>query len=206
MNLVKSATQVVVQFLNQPVVKEGVKNVAGSVTYIFGCVGADKASKVLQGVNIISEDHSAEPEWRQTAYKVSAACALISLVLSGATSRPGVYIIGTLVGTVFSTQQLDQVFGPNTIFAVNPWHPRHVASIAAVILALPAVMQATYDGACWCYRKVSSINEPVVPSLRNEWLTDARIRLMIVFNTITSRPVLHIGNHLGRWIIVRSPS
>ena len=71
-------------------------------------------------------------------------CAKVSLILSAATSRPGVMIVSTSVGRVFPVRQFERVFGPNTIFAVNLWHPRHVASIAAVILALPLVAQSTY--------------------------------------------------------------
>ena len=189
-----------VRLLNQPVVKEGVKNFCGSVTCVFGLVEIYDLYQITLGCEISTETCPTSPKWLQVAHKVVIVCAKISLVLSAGVSRPGVFMISSLVGCVFSTVQLDRVFGPNTIFAVNPWHPRHVISIAAVILALPSVIQSTYKGVNWINKKVFHYQNISVPQ-NNNWLTDSKVRFMILFNTITSRPTLHIGNQLSRFIV-----
>ena len=186
-----------VRLLNQPVVKEGVKNLAASVTFVFGLVETYDIYQIARGREISTEDCLTFPKWLQVANKVMIICAKISLILSAGVSRPEAFIISSVVGYVFSTAQLDRAFGPNTVFAVNPWHPRHVISIAAVILALPSVIQLTYKGINWMYKEIYQCqNTP--PQQTNSWLTNSKIRLMTLFNTITSRPFLHIGNQLGR--------
>lgn len=159
-----------VQLLNQPTVKEGVKKVAGAATLVFGL------AEIYQVYRDFSTKSEATPlNWTQVAQKVVIASARVSLILSAGVSRPGVVIISTLVGSFFTTEQLNHVFGPNTIFAINPWHPRHVISIAAVVLA--------------------------VPFLLKKWNGETKLGCMTLFNTITSRPSLHIGNQLGRFIL-----
>ncbi len=191
-----------VRLLNQPIVKEGVKNIAGTVTFAFGLVEISDIYQIARGRKITTEACSDYPKWVQVAHKVIIVCAKISLILSAGVSRPGVFIISSLIGCIFSTSQLDRVFGPNTIFAVNPWHPRHVVSIVAVVLALPSLAQSAYKGINWAYKKIreyqgTSSNRSDV----NTWLTDTKVRIMTLFNTATSRPVLHLGNQLGRYIL-----
>lgn len=221
---VKSLFNNTVSLLNQPVVKEGVKNIAGSVTFVFGLVEIYDIYQIARGAEISSEVSSKSPKWIHIADKVIIVCAKTSLVLSAGVSRPGVFMISSLVGSVFSSTQIDRLFGPNTIFALNPRHPRHVVSIAAVILALPSVAQTTYKGINWVYRKVrqyqvsptdkkslqKGLNQKFKKVQRKlstdnnsdrPCLSDAKIRLMSLFNTITSRPALHIGNQLGRFIL-----
>jgi hypothetical protein len=189
-----------VKLLNQPVVKEGVKNLAGSITFAFGLVEMYDIYCLVRGRKITTEDYSTYSKWIQVSFKTIIVSAKISLILSAGVSRPGVYIIATLVGCVFTTVQLERVFGANTIFAINPWHPRHVASIAAVILALPSVLQSTYKGMGWIRKKISHSQMPIGQGAQS-WLSDSKIRLMALFNTITSRPTLHIGNQLSRLIL-----
>lgn len=152
--------------LNQPRIKEGVKNVAGAVTFVFGVVEVYNIYQMTRGCEMAIETLTS-PKWVHAANKVVTACPKLSLILSASVSRPGAFIVSSLVGCVFSTAQLDQMFGPNTIFAINPKHPRHIASIAAVILGLPTLFQSSSE-----------------------------IRLQTLFNTLTSRPLLHIGNQL----------
>lgn len=189
-----------VRLLNQPGIKDEVKNLAGSVTFVFGLVEIYDIYQIALGRQISTETCSTSPEWLQVANKVIIICAKISLILSAGVSRPGVFIVSSLVGGVFSTAQLDSVFGPNTIFAVNPWHPRHVISIAAVVLALPSAIQSTYKGINWMFEKVCQY-QSTSSQQSNQWLTDSKIRFMSLFNTITSRPTLHVGNQLGRFIL-----
>lgn len=191
-----------VRLLNQPIVKEGVKNIAGTVTFVFGLVEIYDIYQIARGREITTESCSDYPQWIQVANKVIIVCAKISLILSAGVSRPGVFIISSLIGCVFSTSQLNRMFGPNTIFAVNLWHPRHVVSIAAVILALPSLAQSACKGINWAYKKIRQYQD--ASTNRSDvkiWLTDTKIRLMTLFNTVTSRPTLHLGNQLGRFIL-----
>lgn len=176
-----------IRLFNQPLVKEGIKNVAGSLTLAFGLVEIYDLYQIARGREISTEDYSAYPKWVQIANKVILISAKISLILSAGVSHPGVFILSTLAGCAFSTAQLDQVFGPNTLFAINPWHPRHVISIVAVALALPSVLQTTY-------KAFKASEKP---------LADSKTRLSALFNTLTSRPLLHIGNQLSRGLIFR---
>lgn len=191
-----------VNLLNQPIVKEGVKNVAGSLTFAFGLVEIYDVYQIARGREISTETQVSSSKWVNIAHKVIILCAKIALILSAGVSRPGVFIISSMTGLVFSTSQLDRFFGPNTIFAINPWHPRHVVSIAAVILASPAIAQSTYQGLRWIYSKVCLLKSESINNVQvKNWLTDSKIKLMNLFNTITSRPVLHIGNQLGSYIV-----
>lgn len=198
----KGLIKAAVSLLNQPIVKEEVKNLAGSVTFVFGLIEIYDIYQIARGRKISTEDYSSSPKWIQIGNKVIIVCAKISLILSAGVSRPGVFIISSMIGCIFSTPQLERVFGPNTIFAVNPWHPRHIVSIAAVILALPSVIQSTCRSINWMYQKIRHYQRmPVGKSEVNNWLADAKIRLMALFNTTTSRPALHIGNQVGRYIL-----
>lgn len=188
-----------VHFLNQPIVKEGVKNIAGSITLVFGLIEVYDVYQIAHGREISTETCPTSPKWVQVANKVVIVCAKISLILSASVSRPGVFIISSLAGHVFSTTQLESVFGPNTIFAINPWHPRHVISIAAVILSLPLIAQSTYKGINWMYKKICHHQSmPKDESDVSNWLTDTKVRMMSIFNAFTSRPTLHVGNQISR--------
>lgn len=187
-----------VRFLNQPIIKENIKNIAGTVTFAFGLIELHDIYQILRNREITTEPCSDYPKWMQVANKVIIVCTKISLILSAGVSRPGVFIISSIVGCVFTTAQLNRVFGPNTTFAINPWHPRHVVSFVAVILAMPSLAQSAYNGINWTIKKIQQHqNAPT----NEHWLTDAKIRLMILFNTITSRPVLHMGNKLSRLML-----
>lgn len=199
--MAKASFNVTVRFLNQPLVKEGIKNVASTATFAFGVLEIYDLCQIMRGRVVSSDRYPNYPKWVQVADKVVVVCAKISLVLSTGVSRPGVYIISTLVGRVASTAQLERVFGPSTIFAVNPWHPRHIFSIVAVLLALPAIAQSACKGVNWAYHKVRYHAEPGQNRASGIGISDTKIRFMNLFNTLTSRPVLHIGNQLGRRIL-----
>ncbi|MBS0620263.1 MAG: hypothetical protein JSS61_02250 [Verrucomicrobia bacterium] len=154
--------QAIVRFLNQPMVKEGIKNVAGTITCAFGILEVYDIYQILRGNSSCTEASG----WVKTAL----ICAKLSLILSAATARPCVLIFSAVLGS-------------SGIFAENPWHPRHVFSIVAVILALPAIAVRS---------STQKRNEP------GPWLTDAKVRMMAGFNLVTSRPVLHLGNQLCR--------
>jgi hypothetical protein len=202
---IKNLLNTSVQLLNHPITKEGIKNIAGTVTCAFGIMEIYNIYQISQGRAISKETYSEYPRWVQVIHKIIIVCAKISLILSAGVSRPAVFLISLLTGCIFSTDQLDRVFGPNTIFAVNPWHPRHLVSILAILLALPSLAQSTYKGAVWTCTKIRQYsNEIIYKQETKDWLTDSKIRLMTLFNTITSRPTLHIGNQLGRLILNRA--
>ncbi len=193
------------QFLNQPVVKEGIKNGISLATFAFGIAGAYDLYRELSGRKIsIVDDADVDSQWLKVANKVILA-AKIGLVLSGMVSRPGVFIISQLTHLVASKHQLETVFGPNTIFALNPWHPRHVTSIVAVALTMPMIALYAYKGFNWANKKVIPLSTSTTSTggknAITTWLTDAKICLMAFLTTITSRPVLHQGNHLVRWLL-----
>lgn len=197
----KNLLQTSVRILNQPGVKEGVKKVAGSVTFVFGLIEIYDIYQIIRGREISTEINKDNPKWMQVAHKVIILSAKISLILSAFTSPPGVFLITVVSGYLFSAEALTSAFGPNTIFAVNPWHPRHVVSIAAVILALPAVLLATYQAVTWAHKKITQFkNDPEQAQTFKAGLTDAKVKLMTLFTTATSRPTLHLGNQLGRYI------
>jgi len=151
-------------FLNQPSIKNAVKDLTGFITCFFGMIEIYylcKFSKTKEKstLNFISK---------------------ISLLLSPFVTRQGILLMTTFA--TFFSLQLNGFFGQNTIFALNPWYPKHIASIAAVLFALPAL-----------YAKLapSKIN-----FLKNETLNN-RIFFFLLFNALTSRPVLHLGNQLA---------
>lgn len=188
-----------VRTLNQPFIKEGIKNVVGSITFAFGVIELCDLYQLFRGREITTETYSNQPQWIQVANKVSIVCAKISLVLSAGVSRPGIFIISSTIGSMFSSRQLEKLFGPNTIFAINPYHPRHVASIVAVVLALPTLGQSIYLGTRWVYNKTQMNRSDT--SSTSSGLTDNKVRSMNVFNALTSRPVLHLGNQLNKCVL-----
>lgn len=199
---INSALHTTTHFLNQPIIKERVKNVVSAMTFTGGLFAAYDIYQILKGREISTEIDLQAPQWKQTAQKIIMMSSKISLILSATTSRPGAAIISNIVGRVWTPAQLERAFGPNTIFAVNPWHPRHVVSIAAVIFAMPSLIQTAYLGTYWVYKKVRQVPEAPLPVNDNTcWLTDAKIRLMVIFNILTSRPILHMGNQFSQFLL-----
>ncbi|MBA2369437.1 MAG: hypothetical protein H0V82_10505 [Candidatus Protochlamydia sp.] len=192
--MAKEAVNQVVSFLNQPLVKEGVKNIAGSITLIAGCAWTvNEIEGIVTGRDFFSGVNANEPRWVQVVEKVALVFANFSIILSAGASRHGNFLVSKLTGCFFSEQQLTKAFGPNTIYALNPYHPRHVASIAAVVLALPMLTLST------CRGLGGRVNGNPTEEQKNSLLTT-----MLFFNTITSRPVLHLANQLGRFILTRT--
>lgn len=202
---IQRALKSTVHFLNQPPVKEGIKKIAGCVTFSFGLVEMYDLCQILRGRRLSIEPISASSKWMLAANKTILLAAKLSLILSAGVSKPGVYLISTVVGKIYSQEALDRVFGPNTIFQVNPWHPRHVVSIVAVILALPANIQAVGQGLQWVSRKIGCMareypqkGETPAELSTSYCLSNIKVQAMACFNTLTARPTLHVGNQLAR--------
>lgn len=201
----KSLLNSSVHLLNNSVVKEGVKNVAGIFTLAFGVAEIYDLYRIsiLRVRNVSTEATTVSHSWSNIAYKVVVVCAKISLILSAGVSRPGVFLISSLMGAIFSTAQLERAFGANTIFAINPWHPRHVVSIAAAVLALPSIIETGYNAISWISRKIRKLPAPTPELSPTYWMTDTKLRVMNLFNTVTSRPTLHLGNQFCRFLLRR---
>lgn len=192
-----------VRLLNMQGVKEGVKLVGGVASFSFGVIEAFDLLQIALGHRRWFTDVA---PGASNIEKMSMVAAKISLLLSASTSVPGLFLISKGVGVFFTKGQIEGVFGVYTTFAVNPRHPRHIVSIVAVILSMPATIYATYRGFSWVYRKVF----PMAPGAGaahhavSSWtLTDAKVRLFCVFNTVFSRPTLHLGNQLARYLMHR---
>ena len=182
------------QFLNSPKIKEGIKDSVGFVSLAFGALAAYDLCHIMMGRKISTENDQADPKWLQIANKVSLLAAKFSLVLSAIASRQGVQIISFLMHLAVSKEQIQGVFGPNTIYAINPLHPRHVVSLAAAALAIPLITLTIYKVAI---RTFPARNQSA------DGLSDRKVKSMTFFNFITSRPVLHDVNRLARFICSR---
>jgi hypothetical protein len=193
----KEAGLSIAPFLNQPYVKEKVKTITGTVSFTFGLIEIYDLGCLLRRHSFIQDTTSVRNvNWIWTAQKVIRICHSVSLILSASVSRPGVFLISSLAGRICSAPKLEQLFGPYTTFALNPWHPRHIASIAAVLFAIPSLMQLGYQGMRWTYRRISSYSQRLNElSSGAEYSTCIQTKLMIVFNTLTSRPILHLLNN-----------
>ena len=203
---IRSGFVATVAALNQHDVKEQAKTLVSAITFLNGLIGIPFDCLILGDRRISTEVLEGPPKWTRVrvATTVAVACSYSSLLLSAATSRPGVWIISTFVGRIISSSQLERIFGPNTVFAVNPWHPRHVCSIAAVILAIPSVIHSTYLG-IHSLMRYSIFSQQLRFHVECEQpsgqLSDREVRGMILFNTLTSRPIMHLGNQLCRAMV-----
>lgn len=149
-----------VRLLNQPPVKEGVKNVIGCITF-FGGIAA-----LYQRSQLPAEKDS--NNWADAARKTLNFFLTASVVLSILVSRPGLY---------FSEPFFNQsIFGPNTIFAINPWHPRHILNITANVLSATALIQ-------WVFNRYVPTHEAL-----------GLIIAIGAFNFLTGRSTLHLAN------------
>jgi hypothetical protein len=139
---------------NTPAVKEGIKNVLGAITFAGGVAVLYRTRK----------DSSAE---KTTDFFLKA-----SIVLSCLASRPGLCLCEKVISMVTTPQTLAKIFGQNTIFEINPWHPRHVLNITANVLSGIALIK-------WVYSR--SMNGLIA---------------MGMFNFFMGRSTLHLANDL----------
>ncbi|WP_032125760.1 hypothetical protein [Candidatus Protochlamydia naegleriophila] len=193
--------QIGIHFLNQPLIKDWVKNAAGSMTCVFALVEFYTICQIIKGREISITIAPQAPKWMQRWCKTTIICAKISLILSAIVSRPGTFVISTLIHSIFSTAQLETVFGPNTIFNINPWHPRHIISLIALALAFPIIAQSCYQGMKWTYKKMHRyLSQRAVQHSQFSEI-NTKVKLAALFSTLTGRPVLHIGNQLALFLL-----
>lgn len=184
MNDLKELLTYCIDFLNQPSVKESIKNFCSSFTFAFGLVQLWILLFGRKPCNPVPPLHGLEK-----ALEVSQTCTSLSLILSAACSRPSVYLLSTFCDLCMPSDLLESYFGANTLFDLNPWHPRHVTSLIALALALPSPVISL----------VKYLQSPVKASVKPA----QQIGWMALFNTLTCRPVLHTGNQLGKLIFLR---
>jgi hypothetical protein len=170
-----------VNFLNTH--KEGIKSGAGCFTTLFGIQEIFVSSRTKREI--------AADDWIETASKAATIFARLSFVLSAALSKPGIFAISKITGALLKPEQLARFFGPNTLFSINPWHPRHVVSFVSIAFAAPALIRSAYHG--------------VHGAFGNGHTSDQNLSISehakLWFNFITSRPILHWGNRLAHRIL-----
>lgn len=152
-----------VRLLNQPLVKEGVKNVFSGITFFGGIAALYQVSQAPKENDVST--------WTETAAKAINGFLIASIVLSMIASRPGLYFCRIATPTTLAA-----MFGSNTIFAINPWHPRHILNITANVLSASALIKWVFD--------------KYVPSKATLGLIVA----LGAFNFITGRSTLHLAN------------
>ncbi len=157
--------------------KEMFKLFAGLITFSFGLATLYDVSTSFRDRTISTAPKPTR--WENTIIYASQA----SLILGAATSYIGISLISKIAKHLISQEQLQRAFGPSTIFAVNPWHPRHVASLTSAALALPMLIHSIYK--------------------RIQPISYNKLRLATLVYLSICRPTLHIGNLLFKHLIGR---
>lgn len=200
MNPIKESVKSFARLLNQH--KEGIKDSMGIVSIIFGAIVLYDGYQRSKIASSTTQSQSAtSTSWTERADKVILFTARVSFILSAATSRYGVVFISKLVNTLFSSAQLARVFGSNVNFVGNPWHPRHVCSIGAVVLALPFLLQSMYRGiaSCIASKTTTPTARPIGSQGTTVWtLGTTLMAAMLFINVLFSRCILHLGNAFYR--------
>jgi hypothetical protein len=167
-------------WINVAGVKELVKKVIGVAAGVFG---------VLETYNLFCSWRNGTL-WssRQTTIEnLVGLSARVAIIAAACTIPPLSSAVGAVSTAIFGSSRLVRWFGPNVNFVTNPWHPRHVVSIASWALALPALVHAVY----------SRMQTQKRPSEN----TPSRIRL--AFHLVTHRVTLHGVNALLRRALLR---
>ena len=126
--------------LNTPGVKQKAKDVLSITSAVTACYGLRSIWQIYKNPPV-----SAEPKpWKEVVkekirnintYTTISFCSTILV------SRVAVSSISAIAARVASDERLTRMFGPNTTFAVNPKHPRHLANLAALIFLAPTFIQ-----------------------------------------------------------------
>jgi hypothetical protein len=149
-----------VQFFNSPPVKSGIKNA-------FGAISFSGAIYML---------YEMAAKWKETDKTI--LLLQTSIILNGIASRPGLAICEWALHQVATPATLMKIFGANTVFEINPWHPRHQFNVAVNILAAVALIHVIY------HRKAPRI-----------------IAALTFFNFLAGRSTLHIANDAWYWAV-----
>lgn len=172
--IVVNALRETVSFINRPGVKSGIKNLSGVITFSAGTIELYDLFRMMR---------RQEKESNLTLGRVALLAGRFSLVVSALLTYPGQWITSNTVGQLVSPN----LFGPNVIFATNPYHPRHLASFAAFGLTLSTAVLSPF-----CCNGDKS--DGVI-------LSDRMVVLLLLFNLVTSRPFLHLGNQVAHTVL-----
>lgn len=173
----------IVSALNQPYIKQSIKNFVGGITFTIGVKALyDYSRGKIYSAHATPERAADGPKRRID--EIALSLAQKSFILSATVTPIGLWMISAVVSRVFSSSQLEKCFGPNTTFEGNWKHPRHIVSLVSVGLALPLV-----------------VNRLFRPYAFDKQQYFERCAIYVV---LTSRPVLHLGNQLAQKIWHRS--
>ncbi|MFT5319821.1 MAG: hypothetical protein ACI8RA_003104, partial [Chlamydiales bacterium] len=162
------------RYLNQPAVKQAIKNVIG----ISSCAFA-----ALALYDLYMDPQACEDKHSLIARVTIIVTAALSPIALRNLSQT---FSGTTVARAFAS-----IFGQNVNFVSNPRHPRHLISIANTILGIPVITKLFYN--------ILSRNEPTERT--NCILSNSQIQWIAAGLCLTSRPALHLGNALARSVI-----
>lgn len=157
-----------IDYLNTYPVKEGIKNVIGTLTFGAGVVALYKY--------VTTPSKKNDPSWSRTVDEKIIFTLKWSVALSCIASRPGLLICGWVIHPVISSKTLADIFGLNTIFEFNPWHPRHIVTIGANVLSASALVK-------WVFDRYVPTHQPV-----------GFLVAVGAFNFFTGRSTLHLVN------------
>lgn len=158
-----------VNFINQPIVKQGIKNILSAPTLVFGCYELYDLFKKYQTGALASEEKDK-----------NFGFAHFSLITTALMTPIGIKIPETLFCFLLNPDQRLRWFGPNTVFEHNPLHPRHLFSFFNLAIALPSTIKV-------CQYAVAKLRSKSLPKIETEeWMAS--------WNVFTSRPVQHFVN------------
>jgi hypothetical protein len=138
-------------FLNSPPIKNGLKDAIGAIAFSGALYSLYEMSKTTDKTILLLQT---------------------SIILNGIASRPGLALCEWALHQVATPATLTKIFGQNTVFEINPCHPRHLFSISVNILAAAALIRLVYT------RKAPRL-----------------IAALTVFNFLAGRSTLHLANH-----------
>ena len=144
-----------VHFLNSPPIKNGIKNVFGAIAF----------SGAFYALN----------EMRKTTDK-TVLFLQSSILLNGIASRPGLALCEWVIHQIATPATLTKIFGLNTVFAINPWHPRHLFNVSVNLIAAAALITVIYSSKA-----------------------PRTIAALTVLNFFAGRSTLHLANDVWHW-------
>ncbi len=164
-----SGMSFLISCVNQPIIKQSIKNALSAPTIAFGCLELYHLFQKYQA------GHSS-PEKQKDSFGL----ANISLITTALMTPLGIKIPEKIFCLLISADHRLRWFGPNTVFEHNPLHPRHVMSFINLAMALPSVIKV-------CHYGISKLRSKPLPTIkREEWMAS--------WNAFTSRPLQHFVN------------